>query len=777
MIKKNNFLKIFVIFIISLNYVAELKSENFYDIKAEKLIYQDNTNKVIAEGDAVATSDNKIISAKKIIYDKKKNILETFGLSKYTDGKNTLEAKKFIYSINLKKIEAKKNVIFIDTNKNKYFFDTFVYFNEKGIGSGDNIETIFFDGSHLKSKSGKFDQKKSLTLLNNATYTTCSKVYNKENKYCPTWSLKSRSIAHDKNKKKIIHRNSTLRIKNIPILYSPFFSHPDPTVDRLSGFLPPSIKTLSNIGRTVRVPYYWAISKDKDLLFTPVFYFKENHLYNINYRQALKHGNLKLDTSYTKGYKRFKNNQNRTKGSRNYLFAEYTGQHKNIIFKNNELNFKIQRVSQKNYLRINKLSSNLFKEDIRELENSLKISSYEKNKRLDIKFGIFENLDVATNDKYTYFYPDAKFSYNTKLFNNYNINTNNFLNLQKFSDDKKKNKFLNEIQIQKKPNIIKPIGLKSILKFGGYNKNLIYNNYDNKKQNIKINNNFTIALDNTIPLAKFSEKNSQLLTPRVFLKTTSGNMQSSSNSNKILNFHDSFAMNRTNSLENIETGNSAGYGFDYLYKKNDQNKNKTQYSFGTGISQVVRDKIEKKMPNRSSLNNKTSDFAGHLKFDFFSDNENLNLTENEVKKISFLNTFKDNKISINYNYNLSNDFSKIHRNSLITSYSYNNFFNSIRFEEKNEHVGNEKNINFNLKKLFTNNLYFNIETKKNLNTDSSEFHKFGVIFENDCILASLSLSKNFYYDDDLKSSKNLIFGIVIKPFSDSIAPDLTSFID
>lgn len=777
MIKNLKSLKILIFCITFFVHTDISKSETIYEIKAEKLKYIDKNFTIIAEGNAKATSGNKIISADKIIYNKKKNIIETFGYSKFEDDKNSLLAKKFIYYVNSKKIIADDNVKLIDSNKNNFFFKSLVFYTEKQIGNGKEIESSLSDGSHLKSKFGEFNQKDGITSLKDATYTTCSKVYDENKNYCPSWSLKSKLVTHDKNKKKVVHKNSTLRIKNLPILYSPYFSHPDPSVDRLSGFLPPAIKTLSNVGRTLKVPYFWAISKDKDLTFTPVFYFNENQMINLSYRQALKHGDFKLDTSYTKGYKRFNSNLNRTQGSRNYIFGKYSGEHKNIIFENNEVDLKIQRVSQKNYLRVNKLSTSLFKEDIRELENSFKIATYENNKRLDIKFGIFENLDIPTNDKYTYFYPDGKFSYNTKLFNNYNINTNNFFNFQKFSSDKKKNKVLNEIQIQKEPNIIKKIGLKSILKFSGYNRNIYYHNYDHKKENIKINNNLSIAIDNSIPFANFSKNNFQLLTPRVFLKTTTGHMQDSSGSDKIFNFNDSFSMNRTNNLENIETGNSVGYGVDYSYKKNDESNNKTKFNLSSGVSQITRDRIETNMPNNSSLSNKTSDIAGYLKFNFFSDNKNFDLTENETKKISFLDTFKNNKVSINYNYNLNNDFSKIHRNSLLASYSYNNLFNSIRFEEKNEHIGNEKNVSFNLKKLFTNNMYFNFETKKNLNTDASEFHKFGMIYENDCILASLTLSKNFYYDDDLKSSKNLIFGVVIKPFSDSIAPDLTSFID
>ena len=57
---------------------------------------------------------------------------------------------------------------------------------------------------------------------------------------------------------------------------------------------------------------------------------------------------LNIETSYTEGYKRL-DQVGRTEGSRNYFFTDYTGKRNNFIFKNNEINFKIQ-VSQENCL-------------------------------------------------------------------------------------------------------------------------------------------------------------------------------------------------------------------------------------------------------------------------------------------------------------------------------------------------------------------------------------------------------------------------------------------
>ena len=56
------------------------------------------------------------------------------------------------------------------------------------------------------------------------------------------------------------------------------FFHPDPTVKRHSGFLAPFFTNSTSVGAGFAMPYYWAISNDKDLTFTPKIYIKENEI-------------------------------------------------------------------------------------------------------------------------------------------------------------------------------------------------------------------------------------------------------------------------------------------------------------------------------------------------------------------------------------------------------------------------------------------------------------------------------------------------------------------
>ena len=776
MTDRYNALTIINIFIFALFFIIEFSNisnaNETFEIKAEKISYKKNRNVIYAVGNAIAKNQTgETIRANKITYDKKNNIIFTFGNSKYTDRfKNKLISESLKYNLNSKLIEAKKNVELTDIKGNKILLSKIIYNQNSKRGYGYDIKAFSSDGSYYDAKEGEIDQIKGLITFKKSKYTTCKKIF-KDGKFCPSWSLISDQIKHDRKNKKIIHKNSFFKIKNIPVLYTPYLSHPDPSVKRQSGFLPPSIKTISNIGRTLKIPYYVVVSDDKDLTITPTYYFDENSLVQASYRQATKNGFFKAEVGYSQGYREH-NKFGRTKGSRNFIFANYKVNKKNIFFQNNDIELNVQRISQENFIKVNKINTSLFDENIRTLENSIRIQSYGDNKRLDIKTGIFENLDKSNNSKYTYFLPDGIFSFN-KLKKNYNLNLNSYFQGKKFNNDQKQAYVKNKFSLNSGDYLFNN-GLKSKLKFTAFNQNN-YNENFGMNEDLKINNNFSFAIDNQMPFAKFRKDSFQIISPQIFLKHTTGSMQNASMNNKILNFADIFIMNRTNSLDAVETGTSLGYGINYNLSKNYLN-NGFEKKIGTsfGIGQVIRDNKENNMPTMSSLNKKSSDFAGFFKFKL--ENPNNKKENMSIKEIDGKNKVK-NLLNIDYKFNLDNDFKNLLRNNLNLRGAYNNHQFNILFDEKNQYIGNNRNLTLSYKKEFNDNYFINIENKKDLINDKSEYKRFSINYENDCIITSLSFSKDFYNDKDFRSTKSLIFSFTIKPFQQGLGPDLTNFIN
>ena len=169
-------------FIIIILFLISSKSfSNEFEIKAEKVNFKKTENLIIAEGNALAfNNDGKKISSDKIIYFKNKDLIQTFGNSKFIDSNKTLTAENFSYSIASKIINASGNVVFIDKDKNKFFFKKFTYNEIEEKGTGKSIVAKTSDGSYLQSKSGKLDNKNKIVELDNGEFTSCTKIKNKK---------------------------------------------------------------------------------------------------------------------------------------------------------------------------------------------------------------------------------------------------------------------------------------------------------------------------------------------------------------------------------------------------------------------------------------------------------------------------------------------------------------------------------------------------------------------------------------------------------------------
>ena len=106
----------------------------------------------------------------------------------------------------------------------------------------------------------------SAEYLRNET-TRCKKRDGK----CPPWSIKAKKITHDKNKKKLIYDHAVLNVYDKPVMYFPKFFHPDPSVERQTGFLRPQLNNSEILGSSLYLPYFYVISAPA-LTITSLFF-------------------------------------------------------------------------------------------------------------------------------------------------------------------------------------------------------------------------------------------------------------------------------------------------------------------------------------------------------------------------------------------------------------------------------------------------------------------------------------------------------------------------
>lgn len=133
--------------------------------------------------------------------------------------------------------------------------------------------------------------KKNLELQK-GTYTTCAPNNN-------TWLLQTHSLSLDIDHNRGTAHHVTLRCKNIPIFYWPYFQFPLDNKTRLSGFLAPSYYKHPSLGYGLILPYYWNIAPN----FDTTIYLKPHPHNRIQLEQEIRYllpylsGDLKYELS------------------------------------------------------------------------------------------------------------------------------------------------------------------------------------------------------------------------------------------------------------------------------------------------------------------------------------------------------------------------------------------------------------------------------------------------------------------------------------------------
>lgn len=131
------------------------------------------------------------------------------------------------------------------------------------------------------------------TELRRGVYSPCELCKDDPTR-APVWQLKAEDVVHDKELQIVEYRDAVMEIDGFPVFWTPYFSHPDPSVKRGSGFLAPSFGLNSSNGFTAAFPYYFVLGPDKDAIFRPIFTYQGGDILDGNYRQ--RWGNSRLTT-------------------------------------------------------------------------------------------------------------------------------------------------------------------------------------------------------------------------------------------------------------------------------------------------------------------------------------------------------------------------------------------------------------------------------------------------------------------------------------------------
>ena len=481
-------------------------------------------------------------------------------------------------------------------NSDKYYFaDAIIDLkNKKFLGKDVRVslhKNIFDNPDNdprLIGVSSKIEN--NLTIVKKGVFTSC-----KDTDECPPWSIKAKKITHDKNKKQLIYDNAVFNFYKIPVLYFPKFFHPDPTVNRQSGFLKPKLNNSNILGSSLTTPYFNEISDDKDLTFIPTIFDTDMLMSQLEYRQKGQNSSLILDTAFVNNF-----NSATEKNKKNFfhLFGKYNHDLNLKNYSSSNVNISTERVNNDSYLKLFSpiLTDNSVRPNSNKLENKITLDLIHENYNLKTGIETYETLGLSTSDRYQFVLPyyDIDWFIDQDYFNgNFILSSNGVNDLN--NTNKLETSVINILKYNSNP-FFWGSGIKSNYSINLKNVNSVGKN--SIKYESSPNSEF-VSLFNTevsLPLTKkYDDYTSSFLTPRVSFRINPTNMKNYSSTNNKMNIKNLFSDNRMGLSDTYEAGRSMTLGIDYKKHKvdiNDINQYFLEFKLGT----VLRDKTESSIP-------------------------------------------------------------------------------------------------------------------------------------------------------------------------------------
>jgi LPS-assembly protein len=224
--------------------------------------------------------------------------LETFvarGKVEIIQGERSLLADTVNYNQKTDTVRASGNVVLHEPSGEVIFAEYMELRDQLKTGMIERIQILLKDESRFAANSAE-RKDGNKTRMRRAVFSPCKRC-EKDPDFPPIWQLKAERLEHDQAAQEIRYKDVYLEMWGFPVAYSPYLSHPDPTVVRKVGFLPPDFASGGNVGGFIRLPYFIPIGEDKDVTLDPIYTKDEGLILSGEYRQRFKKGELAFSGS------------------------------------------------------------------------------------------------------------------------------------------------------------------------------------------------------------------------------------------------------------------------------------------------------------------------------------------------------------------------------------------------------------------------------------------------------------------------------------------------
>ncbi|MDV7340301.1 LPS assembly protein LptD [Terasakiella sp. A23] len=236
---------------------------------AEEIGFHKDLGVITAKGNVEIIHDDRVLIADTVSYNQNKNVVTASGNVQVIDPEGNVTLTEYLeITSDLKTGIAKKLVLSL-------------------------ADRSVITAANAQRKEGRY------TIAEDATYSPCEKCQDDPERPL-AWKLTAKEIVHDGKQRRLEYSDVFFEVFDVPVLYFPYFTHPDPTRKRESGFLSPSFGSRGTLDGFITAPFFVNIDDSTDLTLDPTYYYnlQQAHL-GAEYRQHLTTGEIRLGGSLT----------------------------------------------------------------------------------------------------------------------------------------------------------------------------------------------------------------------------------------------------------------------------------------------------------------------------------------------------------------------------------------------------------------------------------------------------------------------------------------------
>ena len=220
--------------------------------------------------------DRLFLSADNFDYDPELELFWLSGDVRMAQGSRRIAADKVVYDRESADLVGDGS-IFVSNPGIRFIADEAELNLESDQGELRDVQYRLTGKINARGDAHKVEQvSPTLTKYRDVVYTSCRPGQR-------AWTLDAEELELDQAEGQGIARNAKLRVRGVPVFYTPYLSFP---IDdrRKSGILVPTFGNSDTNGIDVTVPYYWNIAPNMDATFFPRYLSKRGPMLGTEFR-------------------------------------------------------------------------------------------------------------------------------------------------------------------------------------------------------------------------------------------------------------------------------------------------------------------------------------------------------------------------------------------------------------------------------------------------------------------------------------------------------------